>query len=132
MVLAVVGWAGLARIIRGKLLSLREEDYVFAARISGASESFTITRHLLPNFFSYLVVHITLAIPYKILGETSLSFLGLGMQPPAVSWGVLLKDAQDLAAVAQRPWQFIPGIFVVLAVLMFSFIGDGLRDAADP
>ena len=109
-----------------------EEDYVKAALIAGASETYTITRHLLPNFMSYLVVHITLAIPATILGETSLSFLGLGMQPPAVSWGVLLKDAQDLAAVAQRPWQLIPGIFVVVAVLMFSFIGDGLRDAADP
>ena len=118
--------------MRGKLLSLREEDYVKAAKIAGASEAYTIARHLLPNFMSYLVVHVTLAIPATILGETSLSFLGLGMQPPAVSWGVLLKDAQDLAAVAQRPWQLIPGIFVVLAVLMFSFIGDGLRDAADP
>jgi peptide/nickel transport system permease protein len=132
MVLAVVGWAGLARIVRGKLLSLREEDFVKAALIAGASEAYTIARHLLPNFMSYLVVHITLAIPYTILGETSLSFLGLGMQPPAVSWGVLLKDAQDLAAVAQRPWQLIPGIFVVITVLMFSFIGDGLRDAGDP
>jgi peptide/nickel transport system permease protein len=132
LVLAVVGWAGLARIIRGKLLALRQEDFVLAARISGSSQSWIITHHLLPNFMSYLIVHITLAIPSTILGETSLSFLGLGMQPPAVSWGVLLRDAQDIGAVAQRPWQLIPGAFVVLAVLMFSFIGDGLRDAADP
>ena len=127
-----MGWAGLARIVRGKLLSLREEDFIRAAKIAGATATSTIVRHLLPNFVSYLVVHITLAIPQTILGETSLSFLGLGMQPPAVSWGVLLKEAQDLAAVAQRSWQLIPGIFVVLAVLMFSFVGDGLRDAADP
>ena len=132
IVLAVVGWAGLARIVRGKLLSLREEDFIRAAKIAGATATSTIVRHLLPNFASYLVVHITLAIPQTILGETSLSFLGLGMQPPAVSWGVLLKEAQDLAAVAQRSWQLIPGLFVVLAVLMFSFVGDGLRDAADP
>jgi peptide/nickel transport system permease protein len=132
LVLAVVGWAGLARIIRGKLLALRQDDFVLAARISGSSQTWIITRHLLPNFLSYLIVHITLAIPSTILGETSLSFLGLGMQPPAVSWGVLLRDAQDIGAVAQRPWQLIPGLFVVLAVLMFSFIGDGLRDAADP
>ena len=132
IVLAVVGWAGLARIVRGKLLSLREEDFIRAAKIAGSTETATIVRHLLPNFISYLVVHVTLAIPQTILGETSLSFLGLGMQPPAVSWGVLLKEAQDLAAVAQRSWQLIPGIFVVVAVLMFSFVGDGLRDAADP
>jgi peptide/nickel transport system permease protein len=105
---------------------------VLAARIFGSSQQHIIVRHLLPNFMSYLIVHITLAIPATILGETSLSFLGLGMQPPAVSWGVLLRDAQDVAAIAQRPWQLIPGIFVVLTVLMFSFLGDGLRDAVDP
>ncbi|MGQ9632399.1 MAG: ABC transporter permease [bacterium] len=132
LVLAVVGWAGLARVVRGKLLSLREEDYTLAARIYGSSEPRIIFKHLLPNFLSYLVVHLTLAIPSTILGETSLSFLGLGMQPPAVSWGVLLREAQDIGAVAQRPWQLIPGVFVVIAVLMFSFMGDGLRDAADP
>ena len=132
LVLAVVGWAGLARIVRGKLLSLREEDFVLAARIFGSRQLTIIRRHLLPNFMSYLIVHITLAIPATILGETSLSFLGLGLQPPAVSWGVLLRDAQNLSAIAQRPWQLIPGIFVVVAVLMFSFLGDGLRDAADP
>jgi len=132
MVLAVVGWAGLARVVRGKLLALREEDYVMAARISGVKESTIITSHLLPNFFSYLIVHLTLAVPATILGETALSFLGLGIQPPAVSWGSLLKEAQDLVTVADRPWQLIPGGFVVFAVLMFNFIGDGLRDAADP
>ncbi len=132
LVLAVVGWAGLARIVRGKLLALREEDFVLAARIFGSRQLYIIRRHLLPNFMSYLIVHITLAIPATILGETSLSFLGLGLQPPAVSWGVLLRDAQNITAIAQRPWQLIPGAFVVIAVLMFSFLGDGLRDAADP
>ena len=132
MVLAIVGWAGLARVVRGKLLALREEDYILAAQIAGVKESKVITTHLLPNFFSYLIVHLTLAIPATILGETALSFLGLGIQPPAVSWGSLLKDAQDLVTVAERPWQLIPGAFVVFAVLMFNFIGDGLRDAIDP
>ena len=132
MVLAVVGWAGLARVVRGKILALREEDFVMAAQISGVKESKIITSHLLPNFFSYLVVHLTLAVPSTILGETALSFLGLGIQPPAVSWGSLLKESQDLVTVADRPWQLIPGVFVVVAVLMFNFIGDGLRDAADP
>ncbi|MGA0889034.1 MAG: ABC transporter permease, partial [bacterium] len=125
IVLAIVGWAGLARVVRGKLLALREEDYILAAQIAGVKESKIIMTHLLPNFFSYM-------IPATILGETALSFLGLGIQPPAVSWGSLLKDAQDLVTVAERPWQLIPGAFVVFAVLMFNFIGDGLRDAADP
>lgn len=132
LVLAVVGWAGLARIVRGKILSLREEDYVLAATAFGSTGTHVIVRHLLPNFASYLIVHITLAIPGMILGETALSFLGLGMQPPAVSWGVLLRDAQDIGAIAHRPWQLIPGAFVVITVLMFNFMGDGLRDAADP
>jgi ABC-type dipeptide/oligopeptide/nickel transport systems, permease components len=132
LVLAVVGWAGLARIVRGKLLSLREAEFILAARAGGVKESRIIVKHLLPNFLSFLVVHLTLAVPQTILGETALSFLGLGMQPPAVSWGVLLQEAQNLAVIAQKPWQLIPGAFVVVAVLMFSFMGDGLRDAADP
>jgi len=132
IILSVLGWGGLARAVRGKLLSLREEDYIMAARVYGASVPRLIGRYMLPNFMSYLLVNITLAVPYTILGETSLSFLGLGIQAPAVSWGTLLRDAQQLTVVAQRPWQMIPGIFVVLTVLMFNFIGDGLRDAADP
>ncbi len=132
IILSVISWGGLARVVRGKLLSLREEDFVMAARLYGASASRLIFRYLLPNFTSYLLVDITLAIPSNILGETSLSFLGLGIQAPAVSWGTLLQDAQNLTVVAQRPWQLIPGAFVVVAVLMFNFIGDGLRDAADP
>jgi peptide/nickel transport system permease protein len=132
IVLSIVGWAGLARTVRGKLLSLREEDFTIAARVSGVSEWRIITRHLLPLFLSYIVVAITLAIPHMILGETALSFLGLGLQPPAVSWGVLLKDAQQIVSVALHPWLLLPALFVVLTVLMFNFLGDGLRDAADP
>jgi peptide/nickel transport system permease protein len=132
LILSVLGWGGLARAVRGKLLSLREEDYIMAAQVYGAPVPRLIGRYMLPNFLSYLLVNITLAVPYTILGETSLSFLGLGIQAPAVSWGTLLKDAQQLTVVAQRPWQLIPGVFVVITVLMFNFIGDGLRDAADP
>lgn len=132
LILSVVGWGGLARAVRGKLLSLREEDYIMAAQVYNAPVARLISRYMIPNFMSYLLVNITLSIPSNILGETSLSFLGLGIQPPAVSWGTLLKDAQQLNVVASRPWQLIPGGFVVIAVLMFNFIGDGLRDAADP
>ncbi len=132
LILSIVGWGGLARAVRGKLLSLREEDYVMAARVYGAKPRRLIFKYLLPNFMSYLLVSVTISIPFMILGETALSFLGLGIQPPAVSWGTLLRDAQRLTVVAQRPWQMIPGAFVVAAVLMFNFIGDGLRDAADP
>lgn len=132
IILSVVGWSGLARVVRGKLLSLREEDFTLAARLAGASEWRIITRHLLPSFTSHLIVSITLSIPGMILGETSLSFLGLGLQPPAISWGVLLQDAQQVIAVAHYPWRIIPALFVVITVLSFNFLGDGLRDAADP
>lgn len=132
LILAAVTWTGLARVVRGKLLALREEDYALAAQAAGASKGRIIFRHLMPGFTSHLIVSITLAIPVAILGETALSFLGLGIQPPAVSWGVLLRDAQDLVAVAQQPWRLIPAIFVIGTVLLFNFVGDGLRDAADP
>jgi peptide/nickel transport system permease protein len=132
VVLSIIGWCGLARVVRGKLLALREEDFALAARAAGAGEMRIITKHLLPSFFSYLIVSITLSVPNMIIGETSLSFLGLGMRPPAVSWGVLLQDAQQLVTVAQQPWLLIPCIFVIVTVLMFNFVGDGLRDAADP
>jgi peptide/nickel transport system permease protein len=132
VILSIIGWGGLARVVRGKLLALREEDFVMAANLYGASSSRLIFRHLVPNFTSYLLVYVTIAVPSTILGETALSFLGLGIQPPAVSWGTLLQDAQNLTVVAQRPWQLIPGAFVVVTVLMFNFVGDGLRDAADP
>jgi len=132
IILSFMGWTGLARVVRGKLISLREEDFVTAAKIAGATDGRIILRHLLPSFLSYLIVNLTLAIPRMILGETSLSFLGLGIRPPAVSWGALLKDAQRVNVVAIHPWLLIPGLFVIIAVLAFNFLGDGLRDAADP
>ena len=130
--LSVIGWTGLARVVRGKLLELREADFVMAAQIAGASESRVIGLHLLPSFFSYLIVNLTLAVPYMMLGETALSFLGLGIRAPAVSWGALLKEGQNIRTVAQSPWLLIPGLFVIFSVLGFNFVGDGLRDAADP
>ena len=132
IILSIFGWAGLARVVRGKLLELRQADFVTAAKLSSVGEGAIIVTHLLPSFMSYLVVNLTLSIPYMILGETALSFLGLGLRPPVVSWGVLLKDAQNVHAILLHPWLLIPGIFVVIAVLAFNFLGDGLRDAADP
>lgn len=132
VILALRNWCGLARVVRGKLMSMKTNDYVMAAKIAGASESRIIIRHLLPGFLSYLVVNVTLAIPAMIIGETALSFLGLGLQAPIVSWGVLLNQAQNIRTVALHPWIMIPGVFVIIAVLAFNFIGDGLRDAADP
>ena len=132
VILSVVGWTGLARVVRGKLLELREADFVLAARISGAVERQIILRHLLPSFLSYLIVSLTLSIPAMILAETALSFLSVGIQPPAISWGALLQGAQNVRTVALAPWLFIPGVFIVITVLSFNFVGDGLRDAADP
>lgn len=132
VILSIIGWCGLARVVRGKLLALREEDFIIAAKISGATDLRIIARHLLPSFFSYLIVSLTLSIPTMILGETALSFLGLGMQPPAVSWGTLLRDAQNVQHVILYSWLLIPGVFVVVTVLAFNFLGDGLRDASDP
>jgi len=132
VILSVLSWTGLARVVRGKLLELREQDYVTAARLSGASDMQLILDHLLPGFMSYLIVHLTLAIPGMILGETALSFLGLGIRPPAVSWGTLLQGAQNVNSVVLRPWMLTPALFVIAAVMLFNFIGDGLRDAADP
>lgn len=132
IILSILGWCGLARVVRGKLISLREEDFTMAAQIAGATNKRIIIRHLLPSFLSYLIVSLTLSVPYMILGEASLSFLGIGLRPPVVSWGVLLKDAQNIRSVALYPWFLIPGIFVIIVVLAFNFLGDGLRDAADP
>lgn len=132
IILSIIGWAGLARVVRGKLLELRENDYVTAAKLGGASDFWIIIDHMLPGFISYLIVYITLAIPGMILGETALSFLGLGIQPPAVSWGTLLQNAQNVRSIAIYPWLLTPALFVILAVLLFNFVGDGLRDAADP
>ena len=132
LILAIVGWPTLARRIRGKLLSLRGEDYVVAATLSGAGPSRIIGRHLLPAFMSYIIVDLVISFPYMLLSETALSFVGLGLRPPTVSWGVLLQDAQTVRAIEQAPWLFIPAAFVVIAVLSFTVLGDGLRDAADP
>ena len=131
IILSFIGWTGLARVVRGKFISLRKEDYVTAARLAGVSDLKIITKHLVPGFLSYLIVNLTLGIPGSILGETSMSYLGLGMKAPATSWGVLLKETEDLVSVAQCPWK-IPLIFVIITVLAFNFLGDGLRDAADP
>lgn len=132
IILSVVGWAGLARVVRGKLLEMREADYVMAASTAGASEIRIILDHMLPGFMGYLIVHLTLAIPGMILGETALSFLGLGIRPPAVSWGTLLQEAQNVRTLVSHPWMMIPGVLVIITVLLFNFVGDGLRDAADP
>ena len=132
VVLSFLGWTGLARVVRGKILALREEDYATAATLLGASKARIMGRHLLPGFTSHIVVSLTLALPSMILGETSLSFLGLGLRPPITSWGVLLQEAQNVQAVAMQPWLLTPAVFVVVAVLAFNFVGDGLRDAADP
>jgi peptide/nickel transport system permease protein len=132
LILALIGWTGLARVVRGKFLALREEDFVLSARVAGVKEMTIITRHLVPAFTSHLIVHVTLAIPAMILAETSLSFLRLGLRPPTISWGVLLQDAQNPTALTMYPWLLTPAIFVILAVLAYNFVGDGLRDAADP
>jgi peptide/nickel transport system permease protein len=132
VILSFVGWTGLARVVRGKIISLREEDYVTAALISSATPLQIIFRHLLPGLTSYLVVHLTMAVPFMILGETTLSFLGLGITAPDVSWGSLLQESQDITAIANYPWLLAPVGFVMLAVILFNFVGDGLRDAADP
>jgi peptide/nickel transport system permease protein len=132
IILGMLDWPGLARAVRSKLLALREEDFVRAAELMGASKARIIGRHLIPNFMSHLIASATLSIPSMILGETALSFLGLGLRPPITSWGVLLNEAQNLAAVQLHPWLLLPILPVVLVVLAFSFMGDGMRDAADP
>ena len=132
VILSILGWTNLARVVRGKVISLRDSEFVLAARTFGARDRFVIVRHLIPNFMSYILVSISLSIPNMILGETSLSFLGLGLRPPAVSWGVLLQSASNVNVVAEHPWLLIPAAFVIIAVLAFNFVGDGLRDASDP
>lgn len=132
IILGMLDWPGLARAVRSKLLALREEDFVRAAELMGASKARIIGRHLIPNFMSHLIASATLSIPSMILGETALSFLGLGLRPPVTSWGVLLNEAQNLAAVQLHPWLLAPIIPVMIVVLAFSFMGDGMRDAADP
>ena len=132
VILGILDWPGLARAVRAKFLSLREEEFVRAAEMMGAKPSRVIKKHLLPNFSSHLIASAMLSIPGMILGETALSFLGLGLRPPAVSWGVMLNDAQNLAAIEIYPWTAVPMIPIIIVVLAFNFLGDGLRDALDP
>lgn len=132
IILSLIGWTSLARVIRGRFLALRTEDFVTAARLDGASEPRVIFRQMAPSFVSHIIAEVSLAIPAMILAETALSFLGLGLQPPIVSWGVLLQEAQNIRAITTAPWLFAPGVAVVIAVLSLNFVGDGLRDAADP
>lgn len=132
MILGCIGWTGLCRVVRGKLLSLREEDYARAAVLAGASQRRVIFIHLVPNFLSHIIAALTLRVPAMILAETGLSFLGLGLRPPIVSWGVLLKQANNVSVVVNQPWLLVPAAMVIIAVLAFNFTGDGLRDAADP
>ena len=132
LILSFVGWVGLARVVRGRLLSMREEDFALAAIVAGCSNMRIIFRHLLPGFMSHLIASLTLSIPSMILGETALSYLGLGLYRPAVSWGVMLADTRNIQAIANLPWMLIPAAWVLVTVLLFNFFGDGLRDAADP
>jgi len=132
LILSVIGWTWLARQLRGKVLALRGEEFVLAARLAGASDVRIIFRHLIPATFSHIIVVATLAMPAMILAETALSFLGLGLRPPLTSWGVLLKEVQNLQSIALYPWVFSPALAIAIVILAFSFVGDGLRDAADP
>ncbi len=132
VIIALVAWSGLARVVRGKIISLREEDYVLAGRIAGETDMNIIRTHMLPGFMSYLIVNLTLAIPGMVLAETALSFLGLGIRPPLVSWGTLLNEAQQVQVVILYPWLMFPGLVLIITLVAFNFLGDGLRDAADP
>jgi peptide/nickel transport system permease protein len=132
IILSLLGWTTLGREVRGRFLSLREEDFVVAAEIIGASRLRIIFRHMVPAFASHIIAASTLAIPVMIINETFLSFLGLGLRPPAISWGVLLQEAQNLQAIALAPWLLLPGLAVIITVLTLNILGDGIRDAADP
>jgi peptide/nickel transport system permease protein len=132
VILSFISWTGMARVVRGRFLALRQEDFVMAASLAGAGELRIILRHMVPSFLSHIIASLTLGIPGMILSETSLSYLGLGLRPPVISWGVLLQESQNLRTVASAPWLLLPGAAVVLAVLAFNFVGDGMRDAVDP
>jgi peptide/nickel transport system permease protein len=132
IIISLMGWTGLARVVRGRFLALREEDFVLAARLSGCGQMRIILRHMVPSFLSHIIAVTTLAIPSMVLSETALSFLGLGLRPPAISWGVMLQQAQNVQTLAISPWLLIPAIPMFVFVLAFNFLGDGVRDAADP
>ena len=132
IIISLLGWTELARVVRGRFLSMREEDFVVSARLVGCSQMRTIFVHMVPSFMSHIIAATTLALPAMIISETALSFLGLGLRPPAISWGVLLQQAQNVQTVAISPWLMLPAVPVIIAVMAFNFLGDGLRDAADP
>jgi peptide/nickel transport system permease protein len=132
IIISLLGWTELARVVRGRFLALREEDFVVSARLVGCSQMRIIFAHMVPSFMSHIIAATTLALPAMIISETALSFLGLGLRPPAISWGVLLQQAQNVQTVAISPWLMLPALPVIIAVLAFNFLGDGLRDAADP
>jgi peptide/nickel transport system permease protein len=132
MIISLIGWTSLAREVRGRFMSWRNEPFVTAARLDGTREMTIIMRHLVPGFLSHIIASATLAIPAMIIAETSLSFLGIGLRPPVVSWGVLLQEAQNIRSLAEAPWLLTPGVMVIVTVLILNFVGDGLRDAADP
>ncbi len=133
VILSLIGWTGLARVVRGRFLSLKSEDFVTVAKLNGCNELRIIFKHMVPSFLSHIIASITLSIPLMIISETSLSFLGLGLRPPAISWGVLLQDAQNIRTISNSPWLLVaPTLFVIIAVLSMNFLGDGLRDSADP
>jgi len=132
VILSLIGWTFMARVVRGRFLAMREEDFVMSARLVGSGEMRIILRHMLPSFLSYIIAALTLAIPAMILAETGLSYIGLGLRAPAISWGVLLREAQNVRSLVLAPWVLTPAIAVIIAVLAFNFVGDGLRDAADP
>jgi len=132
VILSLIGWTYMARVVRGRFLAMREEDFVMSARLVGSSEMRIILRHMLPSFLSYIIASLTLALPSMILAETGLSYIGLGLRAPAISWGVLLREAQNVRSLVLAPWVLIPAMAVITTVLAFNFVGDGLRDAADP
>jgi peptide/nickel transport system permease protein len=132
IIISLLGWTELARVVRGRFLAMREEDFVVSARLVGCSQMRTIFVHMVPSFMSHIIAATTLALPAMIISETALSFLGLGLRPPAISWGVLLQQAQNVQTVAISPWLMLPAVPVIMAVMAFNFLGDGLRDAADP
>ena len=132
VIISLIGWTELARVVRGRFLALREEDFITAAELAGATQLRIIFRHMVPSFLSHIIAAVSLALPAMIISETTLSFLGLGLRPPAISWGVLLQDAQNLQAIAIAPWLLLVAVPVVIVILAFNFLGDGLRDAADP